>query len=659
MAVRVVSGARLRRAALGRPLALTVFYSAAALLATWPGVRSLGSTFISLGGDGRGEPVAGDHFQAAYRFWLAGRRLREGAVPWVDPYSFQPIVEPQAVLGAWPFALPFWPLDALFGPLVAWNILLLGTVAAAGLLTYAWLRALGIPTAGALVGGLAFAIAPYRLAQSGVHLLGWVALFLPLTLLAIERARASESRRAAHAWGAVSALALVSIPLSGQVHLALGAIPLIVAYAAVRFERVSAAWAAAGVLAAAGAGLAIRYAVIAGSAEEGGRSLAEVGNFSAEPLDLLSRWRLGGLEDYVYLGWLTPVLAAAGLVVLWRSGRRGLAVLLGVAAVVPPLLALGTHLPVYSWLWHAFPPLRYPRVPGRFMPIADLALAALAAVAVASAAVRAGRRAQAAAAALLVLVALDLGVLPLDAAVVDQDNRAYSALRTAPPGRVIQLPLFEPGVHYGSVYDYYALQAPRERLSGYSTLAPPAAFDFYFAYNRLSCGVWLPGDAAALRTREVEYVMFHRGMYAQGKVPGAWFGWRGLVEHGFAPRVTDGPVTLFERGPSAAPAPLAEPSRTRVVLCEGWRGRTMNERQGPLWVYGSGALSLRVGAPKPTAAGVWVDGARRRNVQIRDEGTLEVRLRGERWHALVLEVPELMDTTPPRGLTLFESTLSG
>jgi hypothetical protein len=660
MAVRVVPGARLRRAALGRPLALTTFFAAAAAVSTWPGIRGFGSSFISLGGDGHGEPVAGDHFQAIYRFWLAARQLEHGAAPWRDPYSFQPLVDHQTVLGAWPFALPFWPLDALFGPVVAWNLLLLGTIATAGLLTYAWLRSLGVATAAALVGGLAFAIAPYRLAQSGVHLLGWVAIFVPLALLAVERARSAETRRSAHAWGALAALALVSIPLSGQVHLALGALPFVLAYALVRLDLVPAVWVLAGVAAAACVGIAIRYTLIAGSIEEGGRSLAEVGNFSAEPLDLLSRWRLGGLEDFVYLGWLTPLLAAVGIVVLWRRGRPGLSLLLAVTAIVPPLLALGTHLPVYSWLWHAFPPLRYPRVPGRFVPLSDLALAALAAFAVEHAVRRAGRRSGAAAAALLVLVALDLIVLPLKAAVADQDNRAYRALRTTPAGRVLDLPLFEPGVHYASVYDYYALQAPRQRLSGYSTLAPAEAYDFYFAYNRLSCGVWLPGDDRALESRGVRYAVFHRGMFAQGRVPGAWFGWRGLVDHGFAPLAADGAITVFARGrgDGGTPPPVPEPSRRRPLLCEGWRGRTMDERQAPLWVYGEGTLTLRVGTTTTNWAGLWVDGARLPDVRVRGRATLRASLKGERWHAVVLEVPRLTGTTPPRGLRLLDLDLS-
>ena len=628
------------------------------MAATWPAVGSFGSAFLAGGADGHGEAAAGDHLQAVYRFWLAGHQLEQGEAPWVDPYSFQPLVEPQTVLGAWPFALPFWPLEALFGPVVAWNVLLLSTIVAAGLLAHWWLRALGVAPAGALVGGIAFAIAPYRLAQSSVHLIGWIAVLLPLALLAIEQARKAESRRAAHAWGALAALALLAVPLSGQVHLALGAVPFVLVYALVRFGRVPLAWAAAGTAAAVGLSLAIRYTLIAGSAEEGGRSLQEVGEFSAEWSDLLSRWQLGGLEDFVYVGWLTPLLAGAGAVFLWRGGQRGLAALLGVAAVVPPLLALGTNLPLYSWLWHALPPLRYPRVPGRLLPVADLALAGLVAVAVARAVMLAGRRATVAAGALAVLVAADLMVLPLSATPADPDNDAYAALRAEPPGRLLELPLIEPGIHYGSVQDYYALQAPRERLSGYSTLVGQRPFDFYFTHNRISCGIWLPGDEQALKTAGVEAVTFHRGLYAAAEIPGAPFGWRGLLEHGFAPTTTGGAITLFTRSdPEGSTTPPEEPSRERPFLCQGWRGRTMAERQGPLWIFGSGTLELAVSTPAALEVGLWVDGERRPDVLVSDAATLTAELEGERWHAVVVEIPELLPSNPPRGLRLESVTL--
>jgi len=662
MAVRELRGARLRRALGGRPLALgTLIYSGAAVAAAWPALGSFGSSFVSLGARGFGEAAAGDHLQTVYRFWLVGHQVERGAAPWRDPYSFQPIVEPQIALGGWPFGLPFWPLDAAFGPVIAWNTLLLAGIVAAGLLTFSWLRALGVSDPAALAGGLAFAVAPYRLEQSGEHLLGWIAILLPLVLLAVERARAAPSAARAHLWGALGAVALGSVPLSGQVHLAMGVIPLALAYAAVRFERVAFWWATAGVVAATGIGVLIRYTLIAGSIEAGGRSLGEVKLFQADWRDFLGRDlpRAGdpfGTESFVYIGWLTPVLALAGLLVLLR-GRRWLALVLGLAAVVPLLLAVGTNFPLYSPLWHHFSPWRFPRVPERLAPVAALALAALAAIALARlfAAFGARRTAVAAAAALL-LVGADLSVQPFRATAAAEGNRAYAAL--PPGGRLLELPLFEPGINFGAVYNYYALQSPRERPGGYSTLAPAPAFDWFFALNRLSCGAWMTGDEDRLRSAGIGPVLFHAGLYEQSRTAGAWFAWQALQEHGYRPAAGDGGVTLLQPGSGPpAEAPVPEPPRNEIVFCEGWRAWTMSERQAPFWLFGKGRIRLDFSAPTPTEATLWVDGVKRRKFDVFGTEAQTVRLRGERWHLLVLEVPRLFETAPPRGLRLDRLTL--
>ena len=107
----------------------------------------------------------------------------------------------------------------------AWNAFVLLTYVGAGGLAALWLRSLGLCLGAALVGGLAFALAPYRVAQSTGHLLGPISMLLPLSLWGAGEARPRAGSPAA---------AIASIPLSGQVHLALGAIPFFVAYACVR-----------------------------------------------------------------------------------------------------------------------------------------------------------------------------------------------------------------------------------------------------------------------------------------------------------------------------------------------------------------------------------------------------------------------------------------
>jgi hypothetical protein len=603
--------------------------------ATWPGVTLFTSAFIANDATGGGEPPAGDHLQSVYRFWLVGHQLEGGDAPWKDPYSYQPIVEPQTVLGGWPFGLPFWPLEAAFGPVVAWNLLLLGTIVAAGLLTYGWLRALALSPGSAAIGGLAFALAPYRLEQSAGHLLGWAALFLPLALLATERARVAPARRA-HAWGALAAAATISIPLSGQLHLALGAVPFVVAYAAVRFGRIPFAWTLGGALLAAGVGLAVRYTLIADSAEESGRSTAELRRYSAEPIDFLDRWHASTSEEFVYLGWLVLALAVGGLIVLARA-RTDLAVLLGLAVAVPVLFALGATLPGYEALWRNFPPLHFTRVPERLLPLAALALAALAAFACAALTARAGRRATALIGALTVLVALDLLVLPFSAAAADPDNAAYEALEDAPRGGVLELPLFSPGQHYASVYDYYRLQTPREHPTGYSTLAPREAFSFYFAHNRLSCGVWQPGDRAMLERLGINRILFHGGLYLQAHRRGAWFAWKGLEDTGLRAVASDGAVTVFAPGSGSLSPPIEEPPRQRPVLCSGWRGRTTLTRQATIWVYGEGPIRLHFSSQQAISVHLIEEGRLLDQAWVSGTAVLEARLTGPAWHPLLLD----------------------
>ena len=665
MGVRSVRGAELRRLATGRALALAtsplavalLLYAVAAVVATAPGVFHFGSDFIANGGPGFGEPPAGDHLQSVYRFWLVGHQLEQGAAPWRDPYQFQPLAEPQLVLAGWPFGIPFWPLVALFGPVVAWNVLLLAGIVLAGLATRAWLLTLGLGTFPALLGGLAFAIAPYRVIQSGGHLLGWMAIFLPVTLWAYERARAAESRRAAYLWALAAALALVTIPLSGQVHLALGAVPAAVVYAAFRFRKVPFLLLLAGALVGAGIAIAEQRTVIAGSVLAGnGRSLDQVRMFQASWGDLLDRFKLHGLEQEIYSGWLVPLVAIVGAVVLWRR-RRWVAVLAALAAVIPLLLAVGTHLPTYEPLWHYFPPMRFPRVPERLLPIADLALAALVAVAVAWALPRLRSTARVVATVLAVLLlAGDLLVLPLEAVAADPGNGAYRALAARPPERTLELPIFEPGIHYGSIYDYYALQTPRERPSGYSTLAPSGPYDFFWRMNRLNCGVWLPGDVGTLRVLGVGSLLFHVGAYEQSARPGAWFAWRALEQQGYRATARGGPIWLFPFTPTPGvprqPSPVAEPPHDRPVLCEGWKGRRMKQREAPLWIWGQKSLEFRFTAPGKTPAYLQVDGGPVRRFDVDRTGTTRVQLVGRRWHLLFFQVPKLIGAAPPQGLTI-------
>ena len=426
----------------------------------------------------------GDHLQTVYSLWLPGHQLARGEAPWLDPYSFQPVVEPRVNFAGWPFALVFGPLEALLGTVAGWNVFVLLTYAGAGGFAALWLRALGLPLGAALVGGLAFALAPYRVAQSTGHLLGPVSLLLPLALYGVERRRT---------W--LAAAALASIPLSGQVHLALGAIPFVLAYALVR-GRARAGAIAAGTAVA--GGLLVWALTLRAAAE---RPFAEVERYSATLADFVRR-DPGEFERFVYLGWLLPLAALVGLGCLCLSDTkyrsRALALVLGLGTLVPSLLALGANLPGYSLLWR-YTPLGATRVPERLLPIAGLCLAALAAHAIACVC-QTQARSRLVAAVAAVVVAADLWVPLYDPLNADEDNPVYAQVAAAPPGRLLELPALPPDAYAGSVYLYYAMQAPRERVLGYATSAPPQAFAAARA---------LPGTARELGVSVV--VRFHDG----------------------------------------------------------------------------------------------------------------------------------------------------
>src|SRR5207237_1299144 len=81
-------------------------------------------------------------------------------------------------------------------------------------------------------------------------------------------------------------------------------------------------------LAAVGAGLLVRETLIRGSTEAGGRKLAEITRYSAHVGDLFSRHLdHGRSEQFTFLGWLAPLLALAGLILLLRARRHALGAL--------------------------------------------------------------------------------------------------------------------------------------------------------------------------------------------------------------------------------------------------------------------------------------------------------------------------------------------
>jgi hypothetical protein len=289
----------------------------------------------------------------------------------------------------------------------------------------------------------------------------------------------------------LSGAALASIPLSGQLHLSLAAIPFFCGYALVRLR-----WASLLAVPALMAGLVAYVLAVRDTTGASGRRFRQVEFYSAHASDFFSR-STDELEKVVYLGWTVVALALAGLVslVLWQ--RYGMAAVLGLGALIPILFSLGSNLPGYHTLWRILPGLHHTRVPERLMPVACLALAALVGIAVS----RLRWPGTAAIVALVLLVELPLDKFRETPA--GENNQAYAVLRDEPTGRMLELPVFTAGSQRASTYLYYLTQAPREHPSGYSTTAPLEADRELRRIRRAPCA-----DLDALGVR---YLVVHYG----------------------------------------------------------------------------------------------------------------------------------------------------
>src|SRR4029077_5482206 len=165
----------------------------------------------------------------------------------------------------------------------------------------------------------------------------------------------------------------------------------------------------------------------------------------------------------------------------------------------------------------------------------------------------------------------DLHVRAFGASAADGENAAYDAVDDAPKGRLVELPVFLPDIHYGSVYLYYDQRVQRERPLGYSTTAPKRTDVVARNLEPLNCGDWTTGVADRLKILKVSARTLHAALYTANPFVAntAWMAWRGLVAHGWKPSATDGPVTTFVRGAATAHPPVPEARRTEALFRPG------------------------------------------------------------------------------------------
>ncbi len=163
--------------AASRRLLRPAAYLLLALVWAWPLPLHFGS---------RLSPDPGDPLLVAYLFWWNAHAVPFTTAWWNAPF-FWPMTDALALTEHFAGLAPITtPVQLLGGsPVVAYNIILIGSTWWSGLATDALVRRLtGNPVAGACA-GIAFALAPYRTSQLG-HMQLYACWWLPLALLALH-----------------------------------------------------------------------------------------------------------------------------------------------------------------------------------------------------------------------------------------------------------------------------------------------------------------------------------------------------------------------------------------------------------------------------------------------------------------------------------------
>lgn len=154
-----------------------------------------------------------DNFVWLYDLWWFKHALFEAGVsPWFNPQMFYPfgyeVGLSETILASKALALPFM---LLAGEITAFNSIVLASFALSGFTMYLWVLRLSGNRWAALVGGVIYAFAPYR-----IHALaaGWIPLlptqWLPLSFLYLDRTLETRRTRPAALSALFAALSALS-----------------------------------------------------------------------------------------------------------------------------------------------------------------------------------------------------------------------------------------------------------------------------------------------------------------------------------------------------------------------------------------------------------------------------------------------------------------
>jgi len=255
------------------------------------------------------------------------------------------------------------------------------------------------------------------------------------------------------------------------------------------------------------------------------RSLAAVTDYSATPAGYLAAssrihlatWGRSFFTDPVnsfFPGFVVIMLAAAALLAIRRleaTSQRRVAMLAAIV-IVGFLLSLGTHTPVYGWLYRVFPPMHGLRVAARFGNLFLMGMAGLAGFGLAyvhrTLRSRGGSASYASVVAAALVIAANVESLraPIEYQRFTGIPPLYSLLATEPRVILAEVPFYPRQATFENAE--YVLNSTahwRPLMNGYSGYTPASYVKFADAFW------YFPRDYAidAMREAGVTHIMVH------------------------------------------------------------------------------------------------------------------------------------------------------
>jgi len=519
-------------------LALMTFV-AAALLATYPLVRRPADTIaVSLA-----DPI----ILTTVLAWDADRLLHGLHGLWDPPFLYprhSTLAYSEHMLGVAIFTAP---IQWVFGNAVlTYNVAYIGSYVLAGFGMFLLTRALWGRADAAVLSGLAFALTPYRLAQSDhlqVLMNGW----MPIGLLGLHRYFASGSRR----WLLVFAAAYLLTGLSNGYYLYFFLLPIGVVVGMELLRPRLPRRRILGDLSVAAVGIAAVLAPIVFVYFR----LQQQMRFTRDP-DLLAgysaalsdyfrvaggAWNWGGLlpgghvERHLFHGFAVMIFAVVGVCTGAARDRdegsagnwRRTVITYGLIAALAVWLSLGPGpWRPYGWLFRFVPGFNGMRVPARLASIVILALAVLAGAGFARLFDRVSRRWAAVAAMAFAAVIVLEGQHRVRVREVpgwrehNWDRVAYTWLRNSPPGAAIELEIT--GMNYfqttTTLFQLHALEHRHPIVNGYSGWST----QLQELLGARRSPLHEPGHVAevvrGLRRAGVRYVLLHEATFVEPEI---------------------------------------------------------------------------------------------------------------------------------------------